>query len=391
MNQIKSKNDLRKLFPMASKIIYFDNAAAALKPKNVIEETSNYYLNLGISNRTIETEIGFRVQEKIDLLRKKILNLVGVSQKSHSVIFTSGTTESLNLISEMISKLLTPNDEVIISNSNHASNIIPWVYNSKKLGFKIISSSTIVDQISDKTKVISIGQQTNNFENEFDFFELVNICKKRKIILINDAAQAIIHGTVSANDSTALAFSANKLYGPTGLGFLVVENNFLSNLTPSKYGGGTVKDMWNNSAINFDLITDYRAFEPGTLNIAGIFGMVAAMEFFESIDHKHFLTEMEDISNYIFENLSKLENWNVYRSKSKAIIMASLKGVHSQDIATYLGKRNIYVRHGKFCAHLNFLNQEDSFIRISLGIYNTMEEAKILIETLKKGGDFFEY
>ncbi|PAK20969.1 hypothetical protein CJJ23_04480 [Mycoplasmopsis agassizii] len=386
--------DIKTHFPMANKIIYFDSAAASLKPISMIEAEFKYYTEYGISTRSADTEIGKFLSAEVNRLRARIKNLVSANEDDQ-VIIHSGTTFGLNQIAFMINDNLKEGDEIILAQNNHSSNIVPWFKYAENKGVKIIISKNILSDISDKTKVISLSQSSNNFDNEFDFHEVEKITLEKNIILVNDAAQAIVHEEVKLKNNQIIIFSANKFFGPTGLGFSIISKNIFNKIKPKIFGGGATNDILfkkDNKSIDIVLKENIDGYEPGTSNLAGIMAMHGALDFADKFNTLEAKNKIIELSNYFVKELKKIENYkiNIYQRRDKFIVLFNIKNYHSQDISSYLASKNLYVRQGKFCSYLSFDNENDeSFVRISFGIYNTKSDVDKLIYELKNGGDFF--
>ncbi|WP_027120978.1 aminotransferase class V-fold PLP-dependent enzyme [Mycoplasma leonicaptivi] len=387
---IDNKN-IRDQFPILKNIVYFDSAALVLKPKEAIESINDYYLNKSISSRTADTPLGNEVNYVIKNVRSKVAKLLNGSDDE--IIFTSGTTESINLFVNMFADLLQPNDIILLDSYNHSSNIIPWIEMSKNKKVKIIMSTNLIDDIKNyqnKIKLVSLSQETNNISNGISMKDIYNECKKNNILLFNDAAQAISHSEVLFDFSDIIVFSTNKFYGPTGMGVLAIKLNLLKRLRPKKFGGGSVDEI--DVLGNWTPKKTIQLFEPGTPDLAGFFMFNKSLDFFNSIGYPKTQEILFDLSNYLYKKLSELNNIKIYSKPGDYIFLINVNGVNSQDVATYLGSKNIYTIAGIFCAHniRNILN-EHSFVRISLGIYNDYSDIDKLVEELKNGGDFYAF
>ncbi|VEU75988.1 aminotransferase class V-fold PLP-dependent enzyme [Mycoplasmopsis columboralis] len=378
------KND----FPAAQKVIYFDSAALVLKPQVAIDAIANFYSNISISSRTADTPLGNLVNLTIANVRKKVANLLDA--KEHEVIFTSGTTESLNYIANMFEQLLDSEDEILLSAYNHSSNMIPWIELAKKIGCKIKIEEEIESHINKKTKVIAFAQETNNFAQSYNMNIIYQKAKQVGAYVINDAAQSISHQKASLKTADVIAFSCNKFYGPTGMGVLAIEESLLKKLKPTKFGGGSVSEI---SSPNKWTIRDTIAkFEPGTPDLAGFFMFDKSLDYFLEIGYEKTQETLKKLSMYLHEQLKTLDNIEVHSNSGDYIALINVKNINSQDVATYLGTKNIYTIAGIFCAHyLRNIKSTYSYLRISLGIYNTKEDIDTLIYHLKNGGDFYGF
>lgn len=380
--------NFKKDFPMANKIIYFDSAALVLKPQIAIDAITNFYSNISISSRTADTPLGNVVNQTINEVRQKVANLIDAEESE--IIFTSGTTESLNLAATMLCDFLQPDDEILLSAYNHASNMIPWHEISLKTKAKVIVAEDLEPLINSKTKIIALSQESNNFKVSYNLDSIYQKAEQVGALLINDAAQSIAHSKTSLKMSHLIAFSANKFYGPTGLGVLAIQKELLIKLKPAKFGGGSISEIKKN--LEWTKKDTISVFEPGTPDLAGLFMFNKSLDYFFSIGYEQTQKILNDLSVYLHQKLNSLDNIEVFSQPGDYIVLLNVKGINSQDVATYLGTKNIYTIAGIFCAHyLRNIKDTYSYLRISLGIYNTFEDIDMLVEALKNGGDFYAF
>lgn len=379
---------IRSFFPLAYKIVYLDTAALALKPKPSITESNNFYNLYSVSTRTNNSPLGIYTNKIVNEVRSKIALLTDA--KENEVIFTSGATDSLNKFAQMYMQKLKAGDQIILHGYNHSSNMIPWIVLAKEhnIDVKIVDTPDLESAINSKTKVVAFSQLTNNFQVKIDIESLYKKCHKVGAILVNDAAQAIVYEKVSLQNCDVIAFSANKFYGPTGLGALIIKEDILKELDPVTFGGGTINSV--NKDNSFIIKNSIEKFEPGTLNFAAIFMFNRSIDFFNQyIGYEKSKQILKKLSNYAYDELLKVQNIEIYSKRDDHIILFNIKGINSQDVAHFLGVNNIYVRSGIFCAHyLKNFACNDSFVRVSLGVYNNKNDINKLTHALKKGGDF---
>ncbi|EIN14898.1 Nitrogen fixation protein Nif S [Mycoplasmopsis agalactiae 14628] len=379
---------IRSFFPLANKIVYLDTAALALKPKPAITESNNFYSLYSVSTRTNNSPLGIYTNRIINEVRSKVASLTDA--KENEVIFTSGATDSLNKFAQMYIQKLKAGDQIILHGYNHSSNMIPWIVLAKEhnIEVKIVDSPDLESAINSKTKVVAFSQLTNNFQVKVDLKSLYKKCHKVGAILVNDAAQAIVYEKVSLENCDVIAFSTNKFYGPTGLGALIIKEEILKELNPVTFGGGTVNSINKNNS--FIIKNNIERFEPGTPNFAAIFMFNKSIDFFNQyIGYEKSKQILKKLSNYAYDELLKVPNIEVYSKRGDHIILFNINGINSQDVAHFLGINNIYVRSGIFCAHyLKNFACNDSFVRVSLGVYNNKNDINKLVDALKKGGDF---
>ncbi|WP_027120770.1 aminotransferase class V-fold PLP-dependent enzyme [Mycoplasmopsis lipofaciens] len=376
---------IRNKFPMLKKIIYLDNAALVMKPVSAIKASDDFYRKYSVSSRTDNSEIGIYNNLLMKRVKTKTAQLLNCN--TNEIIFTSGTTDSLNKIALMMQDIVKKNDEILIHAFNHASNMTPWIDLANICKAKVVITDDILNKISNKTKIIALAQETNNMNIKQEIEEIYKKAKEINAYVINDAAQAIIYQKVTFENCDVIAFSTNKLYGPTGFGVLAIKNNLLNKLKPKYTGGGTIKNVDGNNC-NYTLNKN-NLFEAGTPNLAAYHMFDKSLDFVNELDYKEVQKKLDNLSIYAYKKLSQIRDIKLYNDKKSHIIMFNIGRYNPQDIAHYLATQNIYVRSGIFCAHyLQKITNETSFVRVSLAIYNNKSDIDKLVEALKNGGDF---
>ncbi|TDU96790.1 cysteine desulfurase/selenocysteine lyase [Metamycoplasma hyosynoviae] len=380
------------MFKNNKNIVYFDNSALTFKPYSVIEKGNEFYEKYSISTRTANSILGIKVIQEIEETRKNVSSFI--NGQDGQIIFTSGTTESLNLIVKMLSSIIKEG-KILLSKFNHSSNIVPFIENFKTSKKVLIDyfedENDLIEKIkSDTISIVSLSQMTNNYNVKYDLENIYKYCKTKNIILINDAAQAIAHEKVSLENCDVIAFSANKMYGPTGVGVLAIKNNLFEKLEPTKWGGGQVHNIDYCTWISN---TNISKFEPGTHNICGILQLNEAIKFVQEIGYEEIQSVEKEVANYLYDKLSGLKNIEIKSNHGDIITLFNVKNIPSQDIASYLGHKNIYVRSGLFCAQMTTKidNFENSYVRVSLSFYNNFKDVDTFINALKEGGEFIDY
>ena len=394
---------MNKDYPMLNKnIVYFDNAATTLKPKCVIDSMTDYYENYSANSHRGDYNIAFKVDDEIDLCRETIKKFINARRKEE-IIFTSGATESLNMIVfGFFENILKNGDEVILSKGEHASNILPWYILSLKKKIKLkfipldeenkITIPNLLKTITDKTKVISLAHITNVIGDIRNIDEIIEIAHSNNIYTVVDASQSVPHikTNVKEMDPDFLVFSGHKMCGPTGIGVLYGKYELLNRMIPFKFGGG-MNESFNEEKLILENIP-YR-FEAGTQNISGIIGLRHAIEYIESIGmdeiHRH---EMY-LRNYLIRRLKEIPYIKIYNEYSESsIVLINADNVLSGELGLYLNSKNICVRSGAHCAKM--LKDESHFedtVRISLYFYNTYEEIDLLIDALKNKNELYNF
>ena len=378
-------------FPMKEKeIIYFDNAATTFKPKRVIDKIVDYYKNYTANSHRGDYDISFKVDDEIDYTRTLVKKFINAKRKEE-IIFTKNTTDSINtIVFGYFLYYLKEGDEVILSSSEHASNILPWMMLSVKKKIKIVFVDSVneklnikdlTNKITDNTKVISLAQVTNVSGDKRDVKTICNIAHKKNILVVVDAAQSAPHMKIDVQDMDAdfLAFSAHKMLGPTGVGILYGKYKLLNKMLPFTYGGG-MNLNYNEKSLKLAELP-YK-LESGTPNIAGIIGFSEAIKFINEYKIERIEKEVKDLRNYLVNKLEKIDYIKIYNKECEgSTVIINIDGVLSGDLGLYLNTKGICVRSGKHCAKMG--DNKDDTVRISLYFYNTEEEIDYLIECLK--------
>lgn len=381
-------------FPMLNKsIIYFDNAATTFKPKCVIDSIVDYYSNYSANAHRGDYDISYEVDVMFENTREKVRNFIN-ADKSEEIIFTSGATQSLNMIAKgFFEEYLNDDDEVLLTKAEHASNILPWFNIKKNIKIKyielendIVTIENVIKSITPKTKVISIAHITNVIGDERPIKEITKYAHNKGILVVLDAAQSIPHKKVDVKDLDIdfMAFSGHKVCGPTGIGVLYGKYNLLDRLKPQNVGGGMNNDFESNMKYKYKNLP-YK-LEAGTPNIAGVIGLGSAINYINKIGIDNIEKYVLDLRQYAIEKMLKLKNIEIYNKNIKSsTIVFNVKGVFSQDTSTYLNKNGINVRAGNHCAKI--LKDEigvTNTCRISFYFYNTKEEVDALIKVLEE-------
>ena len=385
----------REDFEVLNNYIYLDNAATSLKPKMLSAAISDYYNNYSANASRGDYKIALKVDEEVLNTRSKIKNFINAKDDCE-IIFTANATDSLNKIVFGYFKYnLKDNDEVLLTKSEHASNILPWFELSTDININInyipldndynVTLENIKNSITKNTKVISIAYISNVVGDIRPVKEIIDYAHSKGIIVVIDGAQTIGHMKIDVSnlDIDFLAFSAHKMCGPTGLGILYGKIEFLNNMYPTSFGGGM------NASFTYDRKVQYKSipskFESGTLNIAAIIGFGKIIDYLSSIGMDNIYKYEAELHNYAIRELSKIDNVIIYNKNSNSgIITFNYKDIFPQDLAIYLDKYNICVRAGNHCAKL--LKDElkiKNTCRVSLYFYNTKEDIDMLIKALK--------
>ena len=395
--------EIRADFPQVSTkhgdspILYFDSAATTLKPKCVTDLTDKYYLNeCSNVHRGIHT-LSEVSTDRYEKTRDLIQNFIKAKSREE-IIFTKGTTDSINLIAQSYgSKNIKKGDEIIITEMEHHSNIVPWQMLCERTG-AVLKVAPIDDNgdiiledfnalLSNTTKIVSVVYVSNSLGTINPIKEMIDSTRKKTgAIFIVDAAQAVAHMKVDVQelDCDFMAFSAHKMFGPTGVGALYGKQVLLDSMPPVNGGGDMIE------TVTFEKTTyntlPYK-FEAGTPNIAGVIGWASAMEYINKVGLERISTYENELLIYATEKLKLIPGLKVIgEAKKKAsVISFTIEGLHPHDIATLANKYNIAIRTGHHCTQpLMRRMNVPATARASFSIYNNKEEIDKLFESLNK-------
>ena len=399
---------IRLQFPMLNgkkmqghKLVYLDNASTTFKPQCVIDAMNAYYENETANAHRGDYDLLSNMDNKVLEARKTVAKFVNCDP--NEVVFTAGDTMSMNLLGFAYGrKFVNKGDEIILSEAEHASNLLPWYKVAEDKGAIIkfipldedgcLTVDNLKKVISNKTKVVSVAQVSNVLGNVVDVKAFAKIAHEHGAILVVDGAQSIPHMKTDFKDADIdfLTFSAHKMCGPTGIGCLVGKYDLLQSMDTYYVGGGMnvtfTKDL---ELIPFDAPAK---FEAGTQNLSGIMGLKAAVEFLMELGmddiHKH----DRELCDYALEKLEKCEDLIIYNKKARnGVITFNRKGVFAQDEATLLNSKGIAVRSGQHCAKiLNDFLKTPATCRMSVYLYTTKEDIDAFVDAVINGGDILD-
>ena len=383
-------------------LIYFDNSATSLKPKCVIDKMMEYYSKYTSNIHRGDYNNAIRTNKEYDEAREVVKEFIH-AKSMEEIVFTSGTTDSLNtIVFGYFKNILNKDDEVLITKSEHASNILPWFVLEKmgKCTIKYIllnenhevTLENVKKSINKNTKVISIAHVSNVIGDIRDIEGIGKIAKDNNLYFVVDAAQSVSHINIDVIKSNIsfLAFSGHKMCGPTGVGVLYGKNEYLKDLVPLKYGGGMNESFDSDKSYilkNFPI-----SLEAGTPPIAEVIGLKEAINYVTSIGvdniHKHEL----ELKKYLISKIENMDNIIIYNKHTESgIVTFNIKDVFAQDTSIYLNTYGIAIRAGNHCAKI--LKDEigiKNTCRISFYIYNTFEEIDKLVEALKNSDKLYD-
>ena len=395
--------DIRKIrgdFPILDQqvykkpLIYLDNGATTQKPQVVIDEELKIY---STENSNIHRGVHYlseQLTERFEEARKVVQRFIN-AKHNHEVIFTSGTTESINLVAFSFGeKYVNKGDEIIVSTLEHHANIVPWqmLCERKNAILKVIpvndKGELLLDEyqklISDKTKIIAVNQVSNALGTVNDVKKIIEIAHEKDIPVLIDGAQSVQHGKVDVQelDCDFFAFSGHKLYGPNGIGILYGKEKWLNEMPPYKTGGEMIKK------VSFEKTTFNELpfkFEAGTPNYVSAIGMATAIEYIQNIGLEEIAAYEKELLDYATDKLQSIEGLKIIgTSKNKiSVISFNLDNIHHYDAGMVIDKMGIAVRTGHHCAEpiMDRFNIEGT-IRASFSFYNTKEEIDKLYEAI---------
>ena len=406
---MKDLSIYRENFPILKRkiknndLIFFDNGATTQKPIQVIEAISDYYKNYNSNiHRSVYTlgDESEKIYEESKHLVKKFIN----ANSHEEIIYTSGTTESMNFIARIIEQDVEDGDEIILTYMEHHANLVPWQQLAirKNLTLRFldldelgrININQLKELINDKTKIVSICHASNVLGNINPVYEIGSLLKDKDIYFVVDAAQSVPHMKIDVDKMNCdfLAFSAHKMCGPTGIGVLYGKKNLLEKFDPVEFGGGMIGVVEEKSS-TWAILPD--KFEAGTPLLAEAAGLGATIKYLEDIGLENIESYTKELTKYLYDELSKISNIKIYGtneiSDRVSLVSFNLEGVHPHDLTSFLDEKGICIRAGHQCTQplLGKLGAY-SVARASLYFYNTKEEIDFFIQVLKETKEFFE-
>lgn len=373
-------------------LIYFDNGATTLKPKSMVERTVEYYEKYSANAHRGDYGISLKVDMAFEGVRESVAKFINAEK--NEIIFTSGSTESLNLVAfGYFKNRLNSNDEILISYAEHASNVLPWFRIQSEIGCKVnfiplddtehITLDNVKNAITENTKVISLAHITNVIGDIRPIKEIVEYAHTKGILVVVDGAQSVPHIKTDVKDLDVdfLAFSAHKMMGPTGVGVLYGKYDLLKGMVPLMYGGGMNERFDSPDCVELKDVPT--RFEAGTPNIAGVIGFGASIDYINSIGIENIYKHELELKDYMISKLKSIPHVNIISNSDSGIVTFNIEGIFPQDVAVYLDKYNICVRAGNHCAKiLKNETKVNNTVRASLYVYNTKEEIDKFVDLL---------
>ncbi|HEL1783244.1 cysteine desulfurase [Streptococcus suis] len=382
-------------------LVYLDNAATTQKPQQVLDVLADYYQKDNANvHRGVHT-LSERATARYEAARQKVADFIQ-AKSSKEILFTRGTTTSLNWVAQFAKEILQPDQEVIISVQEHHSNIIPWQQACQQTGAKLryvtlkdgeLDVDSLKSMLSEKTKFVSLAHVSNVLGSVAPIGEIAELVHQVGAYLVVDGAQSVPHMAINVQelDVDFYAFSGHKMLGPTGIGVLYGKGELLNRMSPVEFGGEMIDFVYEQSATWKELPWK---FEAGTPNIAGAIGLGAAVDYLMEIGMDAIQAYEAELVDYVFPKLQAIPGLTIYGSqdlsKRTGVIAFNLDDLHPHDVATALDYEGVAVRAGHHCAQplLRYL-QVPATVRASFYIYNTKADCDKLVEAIIKTKEFF--
>lgn len=401
-------NEIRKQFPVLDQkvygkpLVYFDNAATTQKPLCVIERERDYYLN---ENCNIHRGVHYLSQmatEAYENARKTVANFIN-AEHSEEIIFTRGTTESLNLLATSLGQLLVnEGDKVVVSAMEHHSNMVPWQQmihhkNGELLVIRMDKNGVLdlnhyEELLKQRPKIVSIAHISNTLGTINPVKEMIAMAHRYDIPVIVDGAQSMAHQVIDVQnlDCDFYVFSGHKMYAPMGIGGLYGKMEWLEKMPPYQFGGEMV------DTVSFENTTFNKVpfkFEAGTPNVGAALGLETAVKFIQSFDRKEVEEYEDELLRYATEKLSGIDGMRFIGQapKRNGLISFVIDGIHPYDLGTIIDKMGVAVRTGHHCAEpvMTFFGIPGT-VRASFAMYNTKEEIDIFIKAVEKAANMLK-
>ncbi len=382
-------------------LVYFDNAATSLKPNCVVDAIVDYYHNYTSNVHRGDYDLSAKADKEYEEARKVVAKFINA--EVNEVVFTSGTTASINIIAHgFATSLLKEGDEILLNEAEHASNILPWYDIAKQTKAVVkyipldehgkVTVENFVKTITPKTKIISIAHISNVLGFEVDIKQIVKEAHRHNIIVVVDGAQSAPHIKIDVKDLDCdfFVFSGHKMCGPSGIGVLYGKYELLNQTSATILGGGMNAKF--DSCGNILLKKPPHKFEGGTPAIEAAIGLKAAIRYLENIGMENIAAYEKELKDYAISKLTKLDNVIIYnKTATSGIVTFNIKDVFCQDAGTYFNSKGIAVRSGHHCAKIlpNYLHVNGT-VRASFYFYNTKEEIDVFVDACKNGGDFLD-
>ena len=393
-------NKVRADFPILSRevygkpLVYLDNAATTQKPLCVLDAMREEYLNV---NANVHRGVHYLSQQATDLheaARERVRQFIN-AKKTEEVIFTRGTTEAINLVAQTFCESqMQPGDEVLVTDMEHHSNIVPWQLQAQKLGIVVrhfsVGCDSVATNLTDHTRLLAITHVSNVLGTINPVKDIIRTAHEHGIPVLIDAAQSAPHLKLDVQDLDCdfLAFSGHKMYGPTGIGVLYGKEEWLDRLPPYQ-GGGEMIDRVSWEKTTFERLPF--KFEAGTPDYVATHGLATAIDYMCSLGLDNIMAHEQELTRYCLEQMQTIPNIRIFGPPQREAVVSFLVGdIHHLDMGTLLDRLGIAVRTGHHCAQplMNSLGVTGT-VRASFALYNTKEEVDILVAGIKRVSKMF--
>lgn len=409
----KSVGELREDFPILQNkinlvgnnhpvdLVYLDTAATAQKPLQVIEAENRYYREQNSNvHRALHT-LGEEATAVYENSRQKVSSFIN-SEHPHEIIFTRNTTESINLVASSFGSFLGPDDEVLLTEMEHHSNLVPWQLLSERSGCKLkfipinsdgeLELDKLDDVLTEKTALVGVVHISNIFGTVNDIKQIISKAHSMDVPVLIDGAQSVPHMTIDVQklDCDFFAFSSHKLYGPMGIGVLYGKEKYLEKMPPYMGGGDMIRSVKLSGSTWNDLPWK---FEAGTPNVGGAAGLSAAIDYISELGIEYIINYENMLNEYAGKLLSENKSLKLYgpAGHRAGVFSFTHKDLHPHDMAQFLDSFGIAVRAGHHCAQPAMRKLGvSSMARVSLSFYNTRSEIEFLVEKIYAAGEYFK-
>lgn len=403
VSKIREDFPMFKNYPLmqGKRFVYLDNGATTFKPYSVIRAADEYYLHLNANTHRGDYDLANAADKAYLEARKTVAKFIH-AESENEIVFTSGDTMGMNIAAYGLISLLHEGDEILLSEEEHASNVLPWQQFAALKGVKIsyiplteegrITVENVKKSLTEKTRVISLAQVSNVLGFVVPIKEIAALAHEHGAYMVVDGAQSVPHMKVDVQDLDCdfLAFSGHKMVGPSGIGVLYGKKELLEKIPPLLSGGGMNARFDKEGHVSYEE-APYK-FEAGTQNVAGALGLAAACDYLSSVGMDAIETQEKKLRKRLVDGMKKNDSVVIYNPGAETgIVTFNVKGVFAQDEGTLLNSYGIAVRSGLHCAKLlpDFLKTYGT-VRASIYFYNNEQDIDALVDALAEKGDFLD-
>ena len=397
-------NDIRKQFPIleqtvyGKQLVYLDNAATTQKPQCVIDTIDEVYTTINSNVHRGVHHLSAVATERMEQARLTVQEFIG-ARHSHEIIFTRGTTESINLVASSFGETMQPGDEIVVSTLEHHSNIVPWQLLCERKGVKLrvaaldadgrIDVESLKSLINKRTRLVCVAHVSNVLGVTNPVKKVVDFAHSNGVPVLVDGAQSVAHAKIDiqALGADFFVFSGHKVYGPTGVGVLYGKEELLNNMPPYHGGGEMIK------TVSFERTTFNELpfkFEAGTPDYVGIIALGKALEWVAGIGIENIAKHERELTQYAVEQLQTIPSIRIFGTPDSAAVSFLARDIHPADLGTILDRLGIAIRTGHHCAQplMDYFGIPGT-VRASFALYNTKEEIDIFIKGVERAIKMF--